>query len=136
MYEGLIQKEMFYQLLQKESVFVPIPLYHLKHKKRGYNQAKLLAEGLGKKLDIKVIDPFLRVKNTKTQVGLSQTERKENIKDAFSIKKEYQEKIKNYTQIFLVDDVATSGSTLKEAAVLLKKSGAEKVWGITLAHGN
>lgn len=136
MYEGLIQKEMFFHLLQKESVFVPIPLYHLKHKKRGYNQAKLLAEGLGKKLDIKVVDLLVRVKNTKTQVGLSQVERRENIKDAFSIKKEYREKIKNYQQVFLVDDVATSGATLKEAAELLKKSGVEKVWGITLAHGN
>ena len=136
LYEGLIQKEMFYRLLQKESVFAPIPLYVVKKNRRGYNQSQLLAEGLGKKFGVSVVDLLTRSKNTKTQVGLSQNERRKNIQDAFSIKKEYSDKVKDYKQIFLIDDVVTSGATLKEAAKVLKKAGVSKIWGVTLAHGN
>jgi len=76
-----------------------------------------------------------RVKKTKTQVGLTQTERQENIKDAFVLKKQVVLPFKNQKQVFLVDDVSTSGATLREAAKVLKKAGVAKVWGITLAHG-
>lgn len=135
LYEGLIQKEQFYQLIQKDSVFVPIPLHSSRFRQRGYNQSHLLAKGLGQKLDIKVVDLLERVKSTKTQVGRSQKERAENIRGAFAVKKAYGEKMKKYRQIFLIDDVVTSGATLKEAAKVLKKAGVANVWGITLAHG-
>jgi len=134
-YEGLIQKEIFYSLLKDKSILVPIPLYANKLKKRGYNQSLLLAEKLGQKLDIKVLDGLKRIKNTKTQVGLSQKERAENIKNAFVIKEKYSRQIKGFKQVFLVDDVVTSGATLREAAKILKKAGIRKVWGVTLAHG-
>lgn len=134
-YEGLIEKELFYKLLQQKSVLVPVPLHIVKARRRGFNQAELLAKGVGQKFEIKVIDCLIRVKNTKTQVGLTQIERAENIKDAFVINDKYLAQIKEFNQIFLVDDVATSGATLKEAAKVLKKAGARKVWGITLAHG-
>jgi competence protein ComFC len=134
-YEGLIQKELFYSLTQEQSLLVPIPLHKLKLRKRGYNQAKLLAEGLSRKLDIPVQDLLERIKNTKTQVGLSQQERAENIRGAFALSETYVTKMKNIKNIFLVDDVATSGATLQEAAKILKKAGVGTVWGITLAHG-
>lgn len=134
-YEGLIQKERFYELIQQPALFVPIPLHDSKFRKRGYNQSQLLAKGLGQKLDIKVWDCLERIKSTKTQVGLTQKDRAENIKGAFGLKKTFVTKIKKYNQIFLIDDVVTSGATLKEAAKVLKKAGVENVWGITLAHG-
>lgn len=134
-YEGIIQKEQFYKQLATKSVFVPVPLHASKMRKRGYNQAKKLAEGLSKKFDIPVMDCLSRIKNTKTQVGLTKEERQENIKDAFTVKKEFIEKLKDVPQVFLVDDVATSGSTLKESAKVLKRAGVGKVWGVTLAHG-
>jgi len=135
-YEGLIQKEVFYNLLQKPSVFVPIPLHRSRLRRRGYNQSYLLAEGLGKMFQIKTLDILQRTKNTKTQVGLTKSEREKNIKGAFAIKKEYLDKASGLKQIFLIDDVATSGSTLKEAAKILKENGTGKVFGLTLAHGN
>jgi len=135
-YEGLVQKETFYKLLQKDAVFVPIPLFAAKKSKRGYNQSELLAKGIGEEFGISVVNLLLRAKNTKTQVGLTQIERKENIKDAFAIKPEFKEVIKKYQQIFLIDDVVTSGATLKEAAKVLKKNGVSRVWGVTFAHGN
>lgn len=133
-YEGIIQKEAFHKVSGTNSVLVPIPLYKSKMRKRGYNQAQILAQGLGKKLGIPVLDCLERVKDTKTQVGLKKEEREENIKGAFMLKK-HELRIKEFKQAFLVDDVVTSGATLKEAAKVLKKVGIGKVYGITLAHG-
>ena len=134
-YEGIIQKEQFFSLLQEPSVFIPIPLHEGKFKKRGYNQAKLLAEGLAKRFDVSVVDCLKRVKSTKTQVGLTKEERRKNIEQAFALQGTVSEPLQKYQQVFLVDDVVTSGATLQEAAKVLKKAGFTKVWGITLAHG-
>lgn len=135
-YEGIIQKEQFYPLLLQESVFIPIPLHKKKLRKRGYNQAELLAKGLAKKLDLPVIDCLHRVKETKTQVGLTKEQRQTNIKDAFSLQFEgLRHGQPQRLQVFLVDDVTTSGATMLEAAKILKKAGVKKVYGLTLAHG-
>ncbi len=134
-YEGIIQKEAFYKLLDTKSVFVPVPLHKSRSRVRGYNQSFIMAAGIGKKFDIEVWDCLERVKNTKTQVGLKKEEREANIKGAFAVKKSYSSKIKNIAEVFLVDDVVTSGATLKEATKVLKKAGVGKVYGITLAHG-
>lgn len=131
-YEGLIQKEIFYSLFARKSALVPIPLYKTKLRSRGYNQSALLAEGLSKRFQLPVIDCLERVRNTHTQIGLSQKERQENIKDAFMVKKDLLEGLE---QVFLVDDIVTSGATLNEAAKMLKKAGIKQVWGLTLAHG-
>lgn len=135
LYEGIIQKEQFVSLLQGESILVPIPLHASKFRKRGYNQARLLAEGLAKKCTIPVVDCLKRVKNTKTQVGLSKEERKGNITDAFALTFDVADLTQVTQHVFLVDDVVTSGATLREAAKVLKKVGFKHVWGITLAHG-
>jgi len=134
-YEGIIQKEQFFSLIQESSIFVPIPLHQGKFRKRGYNQAKLLAEGLAKRFDAPVLDCLRRVKSTKTQVGLTKEERRKNIEQAFELKKDSLDLIQKYQQVFLIDDVVTSGATLREAAKVLKKTGVAKVWGLTLAHG-
>jgi ComF family protein len=134
-YEGLIQKEQFYKLMSKPSLFIPIPLHAKKYRKRGYNQSLLLANGLVKHFDVQVIDGLHRVKETKTQVGLSKELRLENIKGAFVINPLVKDEIGKFEQVFLIDDVVTSGATLKEAANVLKRSGVKYVWGLTLAHG-
>lgn len=134
-YEGLIQKEQFYKLMSKPCLFIPIPLHAKKYRKRGYNQSMLLANGLARHFNVLVIDGLKRVKETKTQVGLTKELRLENIKGAFVINPQLKDKIGEYEQVFLIDDVVTSGATLKEAANVLKRSGVKNVWGLTLAHG-
>lgn len=135
LYEGIIQKEGFYELLQMPSLLIPIPLYKSKLRKRGYNQAFLLADALEKRLQIPVVDCLQRVKDTTTQVKLTKEQRQANITDAFVVKKSFVPEVSKITQAFLIDDVVTSGATLREAAKVLKKAGVAKVWGITLAHG-
>ncbi len=75
---------------------------------------------------------LIRIKDTKTQVGKGNIDRKLNIKGAFKIS-DSKFSIAN-KNIFLVDDVITTGSTLNEAANVLKREGARKVIGITFAR--
>jgi len=137
-YEGIIQNEQVIRILQSYPqsypLFIPIPLHASKLKSRGYNQSLLLAEGLGDKLRLEVKNVLLRVKKTKSQFGLAREKRIENISKAFVLKPEKKGLIRKMT-IFLVDDVLTSGSTLLEAARILKRNGAKRVFGLTLARG-
>jgi competence protein ComFC len=133
-YEGLIQKEVFTSILQTTTVFVPIPLHASRLKKRGYNQSQLLAESLAKRFGLVSLACLERVKKTQPQFGLSKEDREINIKGAFALKKQRTHSLSGM-HVFLVDDVATSGATLREAAKVLKRAGVGKVWGITLAHG-
>ncbi|MCL5019816.1 MAG: ComF family protein [Patescibacteria group bacterium] len=136
-YDSLIQNEDFNKELEKGGwVFVPIPLFSSKLRKRGYNQAEILAKELSRKFNFKTINILKRVRDTKTQVGLSNIDRKLNIKNAFILNSEFiiqNSELKN-VNIFLVDDVVTTGSTLSEAASVLKRSGAGRVIGLTLAR--
>lgn len=136
-YESIIQNENFIrQIANGKWLMVPIPLSSSKFRKRGYNQSEILAYELGKKLDIQAQNLLVRVRDTKTQVGLANLQRKENIKDAFIIKKypSASSGFRKNCSILLVDDVVTTGSTLKEAARVLKRNGSKRVIGLTLAR--
>lgn len=131
LYEAISQNESFSRVLKssKDWVFVPIPLHSSRFKTRGYNHAEILAKELGKRLGISSSDSLKRVRKTKSQFGLKLEERRKNIKGAF----ETSSKLPN-KNIFLVDDIVTTGSTLLEAANVLKRSGAKKVYALTLAR--
>lgn len=108
---------------------LPIPLHKSKYRKRGFNQAQVLAEAIGKELDIPVLsDILVRIKNTSAQKNLNDKERQENVKNAFKI-------VNNEVQlkkILLVDDIYTTGSTIDSAARVLKGDGVKEVYFICL----
>ncbi len=133
-YESLIQNEIFMQTIVKllNCSIVPIPLHSDRLRKRGYNHAEILAKGISDKLGLKTLNVLERSKDTKSQFGLKLDERKENLQGAFEMAKNCSTaKLPN---IFLVDDILTTGSTLLEAARVLKRNGAKRVWGLTLAR--
>lgn len=134
-YEGLIQKQEFYNVIKSHEklILVPIPLYSSRERARGYNQAEILAMDLSKRLGFKTFNMLKRIKKTSSQVTLSKKERKENIKNAFELNPDSKNYIKD-SQAFLVDDVFTTGSTLTEAARILKRNGIKSVWALTLAR--
>jgi len=118
---------------QKFDLIIPIPLHPKKLKERGFNQSEEIAKIISQNKNIPLlIKPLIRIKPTKPQFNLKSEERKINIKDAFSCNNPGE--ITN-KRILLIDDVATTYSTLNEAAYILKKSGASFVWSLTLAHG-
>lgn len=130
--------------LQKSSLplpesILPVPLHKRRLRFRGFNQSALLAqivsETLTPGLDITLsTDVLLRTRFTKPQMKTdSREERLINLKNAFSLKEDAAHLIKGKT-LWLIDDVATTGTTLEECATILKQHGATSVFGIVLAR--
>lgn len=118
--------------LGKIDAVVPIPLHRFRMRWRGFNQSEILAEQISTELGVPIIYYLTRIKNTKVQKDLGEEKiRKENIRDAFYLNDSVN--IQNLN-IAIVDDVITTGSTLKEATKLLKDAGANKVICLTLAR--
>lgn len=113
-------------------VILPVPLHAARLRERGFNQSVLLARRVGKALGIPV-DAFVlrKVKATPAQATLSLGERMGNLKGAFQVEKASSVRGKS---VLLVDDVATSGATLNEAARVLKKAGAKSVEAVVAAR--
>lgn len=113
-------------------VIVPIPLHYTRLIKRRYNQSGLLASELTKLCHVPVdYTSVVRHKRTRPQVEFSGHERIKNVKGVFSVK--HPEKIKN-KRVVIIDDVMTTGSTLKECALALKAAGAKSVDTLTVAR--
>jgi len=128
-----------FQLIEKSPadlagyILMPVPLEKKKLKWRGFNQAEELAKELNSFLKIPLINEVLiKTKETLPQAELSGKEREENIKGVFSCRN--KEKISG-KKILLVDDIYTTGSTMKEAARVAKAAGAKEIIGIAVARG-
>jgi competence protein ComFC len=122
------------------SYLVPIPLYKSKVKKRGFNQAELIAieleKRIGKKVGCQVQNLVLRNRNTKTQVGMSREERTQNLQDVFEYVDDLRSKmVSRGRRVVIVDDVMTTGTTLEECARVLKSQGFESVCALVFARG-
>ncbi|MDZ4833071.1 MAG: ComF family protein [Candidatus Melainabacteria bacterium] len=117
---------------EKDNILlVPVPLHPGRQRKRGYNQAELIAKEFAKLRNLRVETSALkRKRKTRPQYGLKRQERLTNIKDAFQIG---GVDIKNKT-IILVDDVFTSGATLTTCAALLTECGAKQVTAMAAAR--
>lgn len=110
---------------------VPVPLHKRRLDWRGFNQAKLLAQGLSAEFGMNIdSEAVMRTKYTKPQVELKKEARKQNVTNAFAINKNVEGR-----KFLLIDDLITTGSTLNEIAKLLKQNKASEVWALTLAHG-
>jgi len=109
---------------------IPIPLGRQRMRERGYNQVAMIAKPLALSLGIQYTPGQLwRSKETRTQVGLSSIERKENVRSAFTAGKGVAGK-----NILVMDDVSTTGSTLSSSAEALIASGAKDVFALTVAR--
>lgn len=122
----------YFPEIKGHDYLIPVPLHKKRMASRGYNQAELLAIELAKLKGLKVIsNAVIRVKETPSQTKLSRDERLENIKGAFKVV--HPELIKG-KKLLLIDDVATTLSTLDELARVLKEAGAENITAYTLAR--
>ena len=112
-------------------LITPVPLGKTRRAQRGYNQAALLAWPLALGCGITYRpQALMKVRETRTQVGLTLTQRRENVAEAFRAKAaEVSGK-----RILVVDDVTTSGATMEACATALLSAGAERVYGLTLAR--
>lgn len=134
LYESLIQQQGFVSALLTKPFLIPVPLSVKRLRQRGYNQAEIFAQGMGQKFSLEITAVLQRAKETRPQFGLSREERVDNMKDAFIFNDKGLGINTKKRTAFLVDDILTTGSTLYEAAKVLKQNGFAKVWGVVFAR--
>ena len=111
---------------------IPVPMHPSRKRVRGYNQAERLAKVVGRLLRVPVdTSGLIRVKNTRSQVGQSAAMRQTNVESAFRAN---SDSLTGQT-LLLIDDVTTTGTTLKRCADALKQAGARSVYALALAAG-
>ena len=112
-------------------VLIPMPLGKKRMKERGYNQVALVARPLAYEIGLEYAPEGLeKVRDTRSQVGLNISQRWENISKAYQA----DVKIVNGRSILLMDDVATTGSTIQSSTEALLSAGAREVYAITIAR--
>ncbi len=115
-------------------VIVPVPVHNKKLRKRGYNQAELLAEIVGSGTGIPVEEQLERCINTKPQKVLDNRERIYNLQNAFRINRKKKFSTKGKIML-LIDDIYTTGSTIEICTNALLEAGADKVYFLCLFIG-
>lgn len=111
-------------------LIVPVPLHSSRLRQRGYNQSALLAHELGRRTGLPVSEQALtRRIATPPQVGLTKQERLLNVRGAFTCE---SARVRGLS-VVVIDDVMTTGATLRACAEELLRAGASQVWGVTLA---
>ena len=110
-------------------MIVPVPMYPARKRERGYNQAEVLADVIGRELDLPVEKHLLfKTEDTRQQKSLSAEERRRNLRHAFQAGRGAKGR-----RILLVDDIYTTGATLDAAAAALRRAGAASVYAVCAA---
>lgn len=134
--EAMVSMGEFVPLEKKEWLVVGVPLHKRRLRERGFNQADELAKRIGQYMGWKCINGGLeRIRYTIPQVKLKGADRKMNVRGAFGISCKMQatsNKLKGRS-VLLVDDVWTTGATMRECAKVLKSLGVKEVWGVVVA---
>jgi ComF family protein len=110
---------------------VPVPLYHRRHRERGFNQASEIVRGLARRRKIRVKECLYRYRETVSQTKLSRNARWDNMTDAFRLKPRFDVRGQN---LLLIDDVFTTGATTNACAQVLAKAGAGTLAVLTVAR--
>lgn len=114
-------------------VLIPVPIHASKLRIRGFNQAELIAEALGKATGIPVDTQSLERKvKTVPMKELDNVQRRKNLENAFKV----AQNIVKYKKVLIVDDIYTTGATLDACATILKSAGVAEVYGLSLCIGN
>ena len=119
----------------KEDLVLAVPMHQKKQRRRGYNQAALLAREVATRREKPFrSDLLLRRAETKAMFELTAKERRENMRQAFYVPEHKAEQLRGKV-ILLVDDIFTTGSTADACAQTLLAAGAKKVFLLTFASG-
>ncbi|MFA7244249.1 MAG: ComF family protein [Patescibacteria group bacterium] len=128
----LLVERLLLEAIPDNCVIVSVPLSLKRKAERGFNQSELIGKYVSNKLGIPGCDALSRIKDQKPQATLKRNERLSNLTGVFRVEDDEFVHGKN---VLLIDDVATTGTTLNECAKVLKAAGAKKVYGVVVAHG-
>lgn len=112
-------------------IIIPVPSTKSERRARGYDLPQLLGRALSRRTGVPAASHLQKVRDTRRQVELGGAERRRNLNGAFAAAGPVRG-----CRVLLVDDVTTTGSTLRECAAALRRAGAADVWGITIAATN
>lgn len=113
-------------------LLAPVPLHPARRRERGFNQSRVLAEGVSLRSGHPVEDLLRRLRRTETQTHFDRASRMENLRNAFKVRNIDRVQGK---RVLLIDDVLTTGSTLDECARVLRRAGAREVRAAVVARG-
>jgi len=113
------------------NALVPVPLYHRRHRQRGFNQALEMAYGLASRRKVPVSNCLYRYRETVSQARLSRKARWENMSGAFQMKRGFDVRGQN---LLIIDDVFTTGATVNACAQALLHAGAHRLAVLTIAR--
>lgn len=120
--------------IREIDLVVPVPLFKEDYLKRGFNQSSLLAKYIADYFSLYFSEDLLiKDKMNLSQVGLSKTERKKNVKNVYTLNTSFS--LEGLSNILLVDDIFTTGATIDACCRELKKTGIEELYVLTLARG-
>jgi len=123
--------EFFRALQWHVDIFIPVPLGKNRLKERGYNQIALVARPLAYEIGLAYNPRALwKARETRSQVGLTISQRKENVHNAYQA----DPQVVKQKSIVLMDDVATTGSTILACTEALLSAGAKDVYALTIAR--
>jgi ComF family protein len=113
---------------------IPIPLHPDRLQQRGYNQAERIAHTVARHLELTLLaEAIHKIKSTTSQVDLNPIERQTNVQDAFAISSAQSDLLKE-KNVLLIDDVCTTGATLRACAVVLKEYDVNAVFAATASR--
>lgn len=119
-----------------EAILTAVPMWEGKRRARGFNQAELIGRELSKRWKLEYVELLRRTRETVPMYGLKRWERAENMQGAFEVSDQctVQSVHDSHRAVILVDDVWTSGATMRECEHELKQVGVDKVYCLTLAR--
>lgn len=122
-----------YRMSGWPDLIIPVPLHKKRLRQRGYNQALEIGRTISREAGIPLCKHLVkRSKDTPQQTGLSATDRKKNVRNAFEIQS--RDPILENKVVALVDDVVTTGITMTELALCFRKTGVKEIHVWTLAR--
>lgn len=127
----LVRNPRCQSVLKTAEVITAVPLHEARLRGRGFNQADLLADALARPLGLRRSTALMRTRDTPSQTHLSARARRRNLVGAFTLAPGHR---LNGTIVVLVDDVVTTGATLRECATTLLDAGVREVRAVTVAR--
>ncbi len=113
------------------TILIPVPLGKKRLQERGYNQVGLVARPLAYQLGLQYEpDALVKSRDTRSQVGLSISQRTANVQDAYQA----DSRVVQGKSVLIMDDVATTGSTISACTIALLSAGAQEVYVLTIAR--
>lgn len=121
-------------IIDNNDIIVPVPMHSQRLHSRGFNQAKILAANFAKDTGCRCNLALERIRATRPQADCNEEERRDNLKNAFALSKSSRHTDFKNSRIIIIDDVATTGSTLQLCANKLKELKPAKISALVVSH--